>query len=187
MISSNKIVYILSFLLLVCFQNMNAKNTQKTFHDFVVTDIDGNRFDLKSLKGNKVMVVNVASNCGLTPQYEQLQELYKKYKETGFVIIAFPANNFKEQEPGTNKQIKEFCTANYGVSFPLMEKISVAGEDQAPVYKWLTHKSENGKIDQDVIWNFQKFLIDENGNLVDVLLPKESPVSKKVTEWITAD
>ncbi|MEA4980463.1 MAG: glutathione peroxidase, partial [Petrimonas sp.] len=146
---------------------------------------DGKKFDLSQFKGKKVMIVNVASKCGFTPQYELLQELYDEYKDTGFVIIGFPANNFKDQEPGSNKEIKEFCTLNYGVTFPMMEKISVAGNDQAPLYKWLTHKSENGKIDQEVTWNFQKFLIDEKGNLVDVVMPKESPKSKVILNWLT--
>ncbi|MDD2590175.1 MAG: glutathione peroxidase [Fermentimonas sp.] len=156
-----------------------------TLHDFVVKDIDGKDFDLASLKGKKVLVVNVASKCGLTPQYKDLQALYDKYKDQNFVVIGFPANNFMGQEPGTNEQIKEFCTLNYGVTFPMMDKISVKGKNQAPLYKWLTNKSENGKIDQEVTWNFQKFLIDEDGNLVDVVLPKESPMSEKIVKWIT--
>ncbi|MCK9501859.1 MAG: glutathione peroxidase [Fermentimonas caenicola] len=159
--------------------------TTQTFHDFTVKDIDGKEFDLASLKGKKVLVVNVASKCGLTPQYEDLQALYDKYKDRNFTVIGFPANNFAGQEPGTNAQIKEFCTLNYGVTFPMMDKISVKGKDQAPVYNWLTHKSENGKIDQEVTWNFQKFMIDEEGNLVDVVQPKESPMSEKIIKWIT--
>jgi glutathione peroxidase len=157
----------------------------QTLHDFTVKDIDGNDFDLASLKGKKVLVVNVASKCGLTPQYEQLQELYEKYGDEQFVVIGFPANNFKDQEPGSNLEIKEFCTANYGVTFPLMDKISVIGDDQAPLYRWLTQKSENGKIDQEVTWNFQKFLIDEEGHLVDVVMPRESPMSEKIVNWVT--
>ncbi len=164
--------------------NSNNMNTTQTFHDFIVKDIDGNDFDLASLKDKKVLVVNVASKCGLTPQYEDLQALYERYKDRNFVVIGFPANNFMEQEPGSNSEIKEFCTLNYGVTFPMMEKISVIGADQAPIYNWLTHKSENGKIDQEVIWNFQKFLIDENGNLVDVVEPTESPMSEKIIKWI---
>ena len=158
--------------------------SQKTFHDFKVKDIQGKDFDMSSLKGKKVMVVNVASKCGLTPQYQELQALYDTYKNTNFIIIAFPANNFRNQEPGSNKDIKDFCSQNYGVTFPLMDKISVAGKDQAPIYKWLTKKSQNGKLDQEVTWNFQKYLIDEKGNLVDVLMPKENPNSEKVINWI---
>jgi glutathione peroxidase len=165
-------------------QNMEAR---KTLHDFTVKDIDGNDFSLASLKGKKVLVVNVASKCGLTPQYEQLQELYEKYRHLNFVIIGFPANNFMGQEPGSNLEIKEFCTANYGVTFPMMEKISVKGKDQAPLYQWLTKKSENGVMDQKVTWNFQKFMIDEEGHLVDVATPKESPMSGKILNWITGN
>lgn len=196
----NKIPYLVISCLLIfagihCTgQNKNTSSTKtetvqetpstKSLHDFKVKDIDGNDFDLASLKGKKVMVVNVASKCGLTPQYEELQALYEKYGNNNFTIIGFPANNFKEQEPGTNLEIKEFCTANYGVTFPLMDKISVAGADQAPVYAWLTKKDENGVRDQEVTWNFQKYLIDENGHLVDVLMPKESPMSEKVINWL---
>ena len=156
----------------------------KTLHDFVVKDINGKDFDLATLKGNKVLVVNVASKCGLTPQYEDLQALYDKYKNKGFVVIGFPANNFMGQEPGTNNEIMEFCSVNYGVTFPMMDKISVKGKEQAPLYKWLTNKSENGKLDQKVTWNFQKFMIDEEGHLVDVVMPKESPMSDKIINWL---
>ena len=161
-----------------------SNDKQKKLYDFKVTDINGKPFDMAQLKGKKVMIVNVASKCGLTPQYKELQELYDQYKNTGFVIVGFPANNFRQQEPGTNLEIKEFCTLNYGVTFPMMEKISVVGEDKAPIYRWLTQKSENGKIDQEVTWNFQKFLVDEKGNLVDVVMPKESPKSEKIINWL---
>lgn len=188
------IALLFTFIALQCIgqnkQEQNNSNNNKmqathTLYDFVVKDIDGKDFDLASLKGKKVLVVNVASKCGLTPQYKDLQALYDKYKDQNFVVIGFPANNFMGQEPGTNEQIKEFCTLNYGVTFPMMDKISVKGKNQAPLYKWLTNKSENGKIDQEVTWNFQKFLIDEDGNLVDVVLPKESPMSEKIVKWIT--
>lgn len=158
-----------------------------TLHDFKVNDIDGKEFDLASLKGKKVLVVNVASKCGLTPQYEDLQALYEKYGDEKFVVIGFPANNFMGQEPGSNEDIKEFCTLNYGVTFPMMEKISVKGKDQAPIYKWLTQSSENGKIDQEVTWNFQKFMVDEEGRLVDVVMPKENPLIDKIVNWITEE
>lgn len=159
----------------------------KTFHSFTVKDINGNDFNLSSLKGKKVLVVNVASKCGLTPQYTDLQNLYKEYRDNNFTVIAFPANNFRSQEPGTNAEIQEFCTSEYGITFPLMEKISVKDDDIAPVYKWLTNKSENGKMDAEVQWNFQKFMIDESGNLVDMIAPKESPYSKKIIDWIKAN
>lgn len=158
---------------------------EKSFHDFKVKDINGNEFDLSDLKGKKVLVVNVASKCGLTPQYEELQTLYERHKENDFVVIGFPANNFNDQEPGTNAEIMEFCEVNYGVTFPMMGKISVAGDDQAPLYKWLTSKSENGVLDQEVTWNFQKFMVDEEGRLVDVVMPRESPMSEKIVDWVT--
>ncbi|GHT32775.1 glutathione peroxidase [Bacteroidia bacterium] len=154
------------------------------FHSFNVTTIDGNNFALSSLKGKKVLVVNVASKCGLTPQYKQLQELYDKYKDQNFVIIGFPANNFGAQEPGTNEEIQMFCSTNYGVTFPMMAKISVKGEDIVALYKWLTEKALNGKQDAEVQWNFQKFLIDEKGDWVDFVAPGESPFSEKIVSWI---
>ncbi len=161
----------------------NAQNT-KSFYDFKTTTIDGQPFHLSTLKGKKVLVVNVASKCGNTPQYAQLEELYKKYGGNNFTIIAFPANNFFYQEPGTNAQIKEFCTSNYGVTFQLMSKISVKGKDQDPIYKWLTNKAENGVMDAPVTWNFQKFMIDENGNLIGTVTPKTSPMNEKIVNWI---
>jgi glutathione peroxidase len=156
----------------------------KTFHDFKVKTIEGKDFDLASLKGKKVMVVNTASKCGLTPQYEDLQKLYSKYVSKNFVIIGFPANNFLSQEPGSNSEIKQFCTSEYGVTFPMMEKISVKGDDMAPVYQWLTQKSENGVLDSEVKWNFQKYLVDENGKLVKMISPRDKPDSEEIIQWI---
>jgi glutathione peroxidase len=161
---------------------MYAQNSN--MYDFTVKTIDGKYFPLSKLKGKKVMIVNVASKCGLTPQYKQLQSLYEKYKDSGFVIVGFPANNFGQQEPGSNKEIKEFCTRNYGVTFPMMQKISVKGDDIVPFYKWLTQKSENGKEDAEVTWNFQKFLIDETGNWVKSIPPKTVPMSEDIISWI---
>jgi glutathione peroxidase len=149
-----------------------------------VKDIEGKEFDLSSLKGKKVMVVNTASKCGNTPQYATLESLYKEYGNRNFIIIGFPANNFASQEPGTNTEIAEFCTKNYGVTFPMMSKISVKGDDMHPLYKWLTSKSENGVMDSEVTWNFQKYLIDEKGNLVDVIAPKVKPDDEKILSWI---
>ncbi len=157
---------------------------QVSLYDFKVKDIDGKDFDLSSLKGKKVLVVNVASKCGLTPQYNKLQDLYEKYKDKNFVVIGFPANNFNGQEPGTNEEIKTFCTLNYNVSFPMMSKIDVVGDKKAPLYKWLTEKSQNGKMDAEVQWNFQKFMIDENGQLVDFVAPREDPFCDKIINWI---
>jgi glutathione peroxidase len=159
---------------------------QTSFYDFKVETIDGKPFDLSSLKGKKVMVVNTASKCGLTPQYEELEELYKSYSAAGdFVIIGFPANNFMNQEPGTNEEIQAFCSENYGVTFPMMSKISVKGKDIHPLYKWLTTKELNGVKDSEVSWNFQKYLIDEKGNLVEVIPPREKPMSEKVLNWLS--
>ena len=157
---------------------------QKSFYDFKVKDIDGNDFDLSTLKGKKVLVVNTASKCGNTPQYEQLQALYEKYGDKKFVIVGFPANNFGQQEPGTNAEIEEFCTKNYGVTFPMMSKISVKGSDMNPLYKWLTTKNENGVLDSEVTWNFQKYLIDENGKLVKTVAPKVKPDDEQIVSWI---
>ncbi len=160
------------------------EGSPSSLHDFAVEDIYGDSFDMASLKGKKVMVVNTASRCGLTPQYEDLERLYQDYKDKGFVIIGFPANNFRNQEPGTNEEIIEFCQSNYGVSFPMMDKISVVGDDMAPIYQWLTKKEFNGKMDSDVSWNFQKYLIDENGLLVDMIPPREKPNSDRVMAWL---
>jgi len=161
-----------------------AAAQNKTLYDFKATTLDGAPFSLSSLKGKKVLVVNTASKCGLTIQYEALQKLYSDYKDQNFVIIGFPANNFAQQEPGSNSEIKEFCTKNFGVTFPMMSKISVKGEDIDPLYKWLTSKSLNGVIDAEVTWNFQKFMIDEQGKLVGFISPKEKPNSEKITNWI---
>ncbi|MDR1357678.1 MAG: glutathione peroxidase [Tannerellaceae bacterium] len=156
----------------------------KNFHDFTVQTIGGKTISLSDFKGKKVMVVNVASKCGLTPQYKQLQELYDKYGGNKFAVIGFPANNFGQQEPGTNEEIQEFCTLNYGVTFPMMAKISVKGDDMAPLYEWLTKKSGNGKQDADVTWNFQKFLIDENGNWAGFYEPRTLPDAPEIVSWI---
>lgn len=157
---------------------------QQSFYDFKVKDIDGKEFNLSSLKGKKVLVVNTASKCGLTPQYKQLQELYQLYGGNKFTIIGFPANNFMKQEPGTDSEIAKFCEKNYGVTFPMMSKISVKGDDMHPLYQWLTQKSKNGVLDSEVKWNFQKYLIDEKGNLVEMVEPKTKPDDEKIVSWI---
>lgn len=164
---------------------MTGFSQSGSFYDFKVKTLEGKDFDLASLKGKKVMVVNVASKCGFTPQYKDLEEMYEKYKGE-LVIIGFPANNFAGQEPGSASEIREFCTKNYGVTFPMMEKISVKGDDMSPLYKWLTSKDKNGVMDSEVKWNFQKYLIDENGKLVDVLYSKEKPESEKSVKWLSA-
>lgn len=174
----------IGILLVIISMALTTIAQTKNFHDFTVTTIDGKPFDLKQLKGKKILVVNTASKCGLTPQYEKLQELYETYKDKNFTIIGFPANNFMKQEPGTNEEIKSFCTKNYGVSFLMMSKISVKGDDIHPIYQWLTQKSKNGKMDTEVKWNFQKYMIDENGELVDFLKPRKSPMDEKIISWI---
>ena len=174
--------FVLMMVSLLFAVSLEAQN--KSFYDFAVKTIDGKEFSLSSLKGKKVLVVNVASKCGLTPQYAQLEKLYEKYKDKDFVIIGFPANNFMGQEPGSNEEIAQFCSLNYGVTFPMMAKISVKGKEIAPLYQWLTEKKLNGKEDASVQWNFQKFMIDENGNWVGFASPKESPFSDKIVTWI---
>jgi len=174
-----KLTLVLSLIILT-----TVAFSQQSFYDFKVKDIDGKDFDLSSLKGKKVLVVNTASKCGLTPQYKQLQELFELYGGEKFTIIGFPANNFMKQEPGTNREIAEFCEKNYGVTFKMMSKISVKGDDMDPLYQWLTSKSKNGVMDSDVKWNFQKYLIDENGKLVDMVDPKVKPDDDKIVSWI---
>ncbi len=173
---------IVLYLLLLLFAD--SLFAQNNIYSFTVKDIDGQDYPLAQLKGKKVMIVNVASKCGFTPQYEQLEALYEKFKDKGFVIIGFPANNFKKQEPGSNAEIKKFCTLTYGVKFPMMAKISVKGANMAPLYKWLTTKSLNGKENSDVKWNFQKYLINRNGTLARVMNPWVKPDDKKIIEWI---
>jgi glutathione peroxidase len=180
-----KILFCLSVLF--CMGTLSAQTTsssEASIYEFTVKTIDGEDFSLSNLKGKKVMIVNVASKCGLTPQYTLLQKLYEQYKDNNFVIIGFPANNFGSQEPGNNEEIKAFCTANYGVTFPMMAKISVKGDDIAPLYRWLTTKEGNGLADAEVSWNFQKFLIDENGQWVKSISPKDSPQSEEIIAWI---
>jgi glutathione peroxidase len=174
------------FLFSIMMTTLSGFSQTTGFYDFKVKTLDGGTFDFSSLKGKKVMIVNTASKCGFTPQYKDLEELYNKYGGDNFVIIAFPANNFGHQEPGTAKEIKEFCTKNYGVTFPMMDKISVKGSDIDPVYQWLTSKSKNGVLDSEVKWNFQKYLIDEKGNLKDVVYSKDSPLSEKIVLWLSA-
>jgi glutathione peroxidase len=161
-----------------------TSSAEKSFYDYKVKTLYGEDFDLSQLKGKKVLVVNTASKCGFTPQYEGLQALYEKYGGDHFEIIGFPANNFMHQEPGTHEEIANFCKLNYGVTFPMMEKISVKGKDIHPLYKWLTTKEENGVLDSKVSWNFQKYMIDENGRLVGTLAPKVKPKSQKIINWL---
>ena len=156
----------------------------ESIHQFTVKDINGKDFNFASLKGKKIMVVNTASKCTLTPQYAQLQELFEEFGKENFVIVGFPANNFQDQEPGTNEEIAEFCKKNYGVTFPMMGKISVKGDDMSPVYKFLTSRMRNGIENSEVEWNFQKYLLDEEGQLVKVLPSQIVPIDEQIIDWI---
>lgn len=161
----------------------NSNEQRMSFYDFKVSTLEGENFDLADLRGKRVLVVNTASECGFTPQYEQLQELYATYGGENFTVIGFPANNFGGQEPGTHEEIREFCSKNYGVTFPMTEKISVVGENQHPLYQWLTRESMNGVSDAEVKWNFHKFLIDENGNWVASHPSAVSPVDEAIVSF----
>lgn len=153
-------------------------HAQQSFYDLKATTIDGGAFDFATLKGKKVLIVNTASKCGLTPQFADLEALHKKYGSDKFVIIGFPSNDFLSQDPGTNAEIYEFCTKNYGVSFQMMEKVVVKGDKMHPVYQWLTQKSKNGVMDSKIGWNFQKYLIDEKGSLVEKLTRATNPTMR---------
>lgn len=157
-----------------------------SIYDFALTDIDGNDVPLAQYRGQVVMIVNVASKCGFTKQYKGLQELYDKYKDRGFVILGFPANNFMGQEPGSEEDIKAFCTTTFGVSFPMFSKISVKGDDQHPLYRYLTEKETNPEFAGKITWNFNKFLIGRDGKIVDRFGSMDSPESGKVVEAIEA-
>lgn len=193
----NSWILVFSLVLISCQNQAQQKQNQlletplqqqktmvETIYQFKVTDLAGNEFDFSQLKGKKIMVVNTASKCGLTPQYKDLEALYKKYQDKNFVIVGFPANNFGSQEPGTNEEISTFCQRNYGVTFPMMAKVSVVGNDMCALYQFLTQKSRNGLEDSEVAWNFQKYLINENGQLEKVISPQVLPTDASIIEWI---
>ncbi len=159
---------------------------QKTIHDFTMKNINGEEVSLAQFKGKVVLVVNVASKCGFTPQYEGLQDLYETYQERGFVVLGFPANNFGNQEPGSNEQIQEFCTLNYGITFPMFAKISVKGADQHPLYQYLTSEEINPEFGGEITWNFNKFLVGPDGTILNRFASKDEPKSEKVVEAIEA-
>jgi glutathione peroxidase len=186
---------IVSLFFIISCQNQNkvlknnlhknsTMNNSASIYQFKVEDIEGNEFDFASLKGKKIMIVNTASACGLTPQYTQLQQVYEKYKNENLVIIGFPSNDFASQEPGTNTEIATFCQKNYGVTFPMMAKISVKAANIHPIYEFLTQKSKNGGQDSEVQWNFQKYLINDNGFLEQVISPKTLPNDTVIINWI---
>lgn len=167
-----------------CFESTVEAASPKSVLDFKARDIDGKDVKLKKYKGNVLLVVNVASKCGYTPQYEGLQATYTKFKDKGFYVLGFPANNFGGQEPGTETEIKEFCTSKYGVTFPLFAKISVKGDDQDPLYTFLTSKETDPNFAGDITWNFNKFLVDRHGKVVARFTSKDKPDSEKVTAAI---
>lgn len=156
-----------------------ADDTSKTIYKFKVEGLEGGTIDFAAFKGKKILVVNTASQCGYTPQYKDLEALYEKYKDK-LVVVGFPANNFGGQEPGTNTEIKTFCEKNYGVTFPMAAKISVKGDDTAPIYLWLTHKDQNGVLDAEIKWNFNKFLLDEHGKMIAYFGSKVTPMSDEI-------
>jgi glutathione peroxidase len=158
----------------------------QSVHDFTMTDIDGNEVDLGQYRGKVLLLVNVASKCGFTGQYEGLQDLYETYKDRGFVILGFPANNFMGQEPGTNAEIKQFCSTTYGVTFPMFAKISVKGSDQHPLYRFLTDKATNPEHGGKISWNFNKFLVDRGGRIVNRFGSRTKPQDKEVIEAVEA-
>lgn len=159
-------------------------NSRKSIHDYCANTLEGTELCMREFKGKKVMIVNTASKCGLTPQYQDLQTLHNKYKGQNFVIIGFPANDFMSQEPLNNNEIGEFCSKNYGVTFTMMEKITVKGDGIHTIYKFLTQKSLNGADDYEMEWNFQKFLINENGEIDKVISPRTNPLDAEITNWI---
>ena len=162
---------------------MNDGGNKQTVYQFTVPTIEGGELKLSDLKGKKILVVNTASKCGYTPQYEGLETLSKEYKDK-LVVIGFPANNFGGQEPGTEEEISEFCKMRYGVTFPLTKKVDVVGENIHPLFSWLTHKDKNGVLDAEIKWNFNKFLIDENGKLLAYFPSKVKPLDAEITDYL---
>jgi len=177
----NKILFAASLLMLMSFSP--SKKKKDNIYKFKVESLDGGTIDFKKYKGKKILIVNTASKCGNTPQYAQLEQLYEKYKDK-LVIVGFPANNFGAQEPGTNTEIKEFCTKNYGVTFPMAEKVSVKGDDIAPIFQYLVDEAAKIGVTDPIKWNFTKFLLDENGKLIAVIHNKVKPMSDEVTKYL---
>tara|TARA_B110000196_G_scaffold118557_1_gene102978 strand:- start:931 stop:1443 length:513 start_codon:yes stop_codon:yes gene_type:complete len=165
---------------MVFFSYSNSSNAQESIYDVAINDISGNPIDLNTFKGKHILFVNVASECGFTPQYAGLEELQQQFKE-GLVVIGLPCNQFGEQEKGTEKEIQQFCTKNFGVSFLLTEKIEVKGEGKHPLYNWLTDKKINGKSRSSVKWNFQKYIVDGDGEFVNYFYSTTKPLSPKIT------
>lgn len=187
-LSTRGILSIVTAFSIFNFSGLLAEQTKtvKSIYDFTVQDIDGNEVSLAEYRGKVLLIVNVASKCGFTPQYEGLQKLYNEYQDQGFVVLGFPANNFKNQEPGTNQEIKEFCSVNYGVTFPIFTKISVKGDDIHPLYQYLTSKDTNPEFAGDISWNFNKFLLDPSGKVIARFESKDKPESEIVLSAIEA-
>ena len=177
------VAFILVSLVLVGITSESGDKSESVYN-FVMKDIDGNDVALSDYQGKVLLLVNVASKCGYTTQYEGLQKIYSRYKDLGFVVLGFPANNFKGQEPGTDEEIKEFCQMNYGVEFPMFSKISVKGEDIHPLYQFLTSKEGGGEYSGEITWNFNKFLIDGSGKVINRFASKDKPESEKVISAI---
>lgn len=163
-----------------------AKTTElmgKTIYDFKVESLDGKEINFADFKGKKILIVNTASECGFTPQYADLEKVYEQYKDK-LVVVGFPANNFGGQEPGTNTEIGTFCQKNYGVTFPMAAKVSVKGDDTAPIFKYLTEQELNGVKNTSILWNFTKFLVDENGKLIDSFVSTTKPTDQAITKYL---
>jgi len=174
------------FLVKADVSTAEEKGKGKSVYDFTMKDTGGRDVKLEQFRGQVVMLVNVASKCGYTPQYDGLQKIYEQYKDRGFVILGFPANNFGAQEPGTNEEIVEFCRINYGVKFPIFSKISVKGEDKHPLYKYLTETETNPEFSGEVKWNFNKFLVGREGKIIARFESADKPEDAKVTAAIEA-
>ncbi|NCI51731.1 glutathione peroxidase [Sediminibacterium roseum] len=175
--------YLLTVVVAALFCAFTVPGGQPSIHAFKVKSIEGKTIDFSKFKGKKILVVNTASKCGYTKQYEQLEKVYEEYKDK-LVVVGFPANNFGGQEPGSDEEIDQFCKSRFGVKFPLASKISVKGDDAAPVYKWLTSKAENGVLDAEIKWNFNKFLLDENGKMIAYFDSKVLPDSEEIVKYL---
>lgn len=175
--------YFITIAVIAIMSAFTLPGEPNSIHSFKVKSITGSTIDFSSFKGKKILVVNTASKCGYTPQYTALQKLSDQYKDK-LVVIGFPANNFGSQEPGSDGEIQEFCKARFGVTFPLASKVSVKGDDTAPIYKWLTSKAKNGVLDATIGWNFNKFLLDENGKMIAYFPSNVTPDSEEITKYL---
>ena len=177
----------LKYLLIIMFSIFglfsSKAQTAKSIHPFKVKSLDGKVIDFSKFKGKKILIVNTASECGFTPQYEDLEKLSNTYKDK-LVVVGFPANNFGGQEPGSNEEIGAFCKKNYGVTFPMAAKVSVKGKDAAPIFKFLTDKKQNGVKNTIILWNFTKFLLNEEGELIDTFISTTKPTSESITKYL---